>query len=461
MSSQPSCTPPIEADGLDWPRRLWAALTLLVGIAVTVLDASMANVALPSIARSLSVDASQVVWVVMAYNLVIVVSLLPLSAMAERVGFRRMYVAGMVLLMLASVGAAFSNSLVTLIVARVFQGLASSMLMCLFGGLVRNIYPLAKLSQGISLNAVTVGVMAVLGPSLGAFILELASWPWIFLVIVPLCMASLFGVRFLPEVPRASERFDWTACLLSMVVFGLSLIGLDILVKFPLWALACFALVAVTGTLLLRRSLLQTAPLLPVDLLRRVPVAYAVGASFFSFAAQMSAFVSLPFYFQSVRSFSYADVGMLLGAWAVGVAGMAPMSSWLLRYFSIATLCAVGAGCMALGVGTVLVLPLGGSFAWLTVAMLLGGIGFGFFQTPNNRALLTGAPRHRSGAAGGLQSITRVFGQGFGTALVSVVFTLAAAFGPTAGVLVSIVCALVATAINIHRAFNPARDAAS
>lgn len=446
---------------MGWPRRLWAGLTLLVAISVTVLDASMANVALPSIARSLSVEAGQVVWVVMAYNLVVVVSLLPLSAMAERVGFRRMYVAGMALLALASVGAAFSNSLTTLIVARVFQGLASSMLMCLFGGLVRNIYPLAKLGLGIGLNAVTVGFMSVLGPSMGAFILELASWSWVFLVVVPFCVVSLTGVRFLPEVPRASERFDWTACLLSMVVFGLSLIGLDILVKFPQWALACFVLVILSGIVLLRRSVQQTAPLLPVDLLRRVPVAYAVGASFFTFAAQMSAFVALPFYFQRVLNYSYADVGILLGFWAVGVVSMAPLAGILLRYFSIATLCFVGSGGMALGMTVVLFLPLDSAFAWLCTAMLVGGLGFGFFQTPNNRALLAGAPRHRSGAAGGLQSITRVFGQGFGTALVSVVFTLSAAFGPAAGVLVSITCALIATGINIHRTFNPAPDAAA
>lgn len=459
MSVAPTLPSSPDTDGLEQPRRFWAAVTLLLAIAVTVLDSSMANVALPSIARSLGVDPAQVVWVVMAYNLVVVVSLLPLSAVAERIGFKRMYAAGMILLMISSAAAAFSSSLTFLILARVFQGLASSMLMCLSGGLVRNIYPLRKLSQGISFNAITVGVTAVLGPSLGAFILQLASWPWIFWVVIPFGALSLLGVRYLPDVPRSSnERFDWIACGLSVLVFGLSLIGLDILVKLPGWSLACFVVVGVAGMLLLRRSVQQTAPLLPIDLLRRIPVAYAVGASFFSFAAQMSAFVSLPFYFQSVRHYAYADVGVLLGAWAVGVAVMAPLSSYLIRYFSIATLCAMGAGCMAVGISTVLSLPLSVDFLWLMAAMLLGGIGFGFFQTPNNRALLTGAPKHRSGAAGGLQSITRVFGQGFGTALVSVVFTLAAAFGPTAGVMVAIACAVIATLINIHRFFNPVPD---
>src|SRR3546814_3526654 len=126
-----------------------------------------------------------VVWVVIVYNLIVVVSLLPLSAMAERVGFRRMFAVGLTLFMLASLSSAASVSLTTLIVSRVAQGLGSAMLMCLFGGLVRNIYPLNKLGMGLSLNAMTVGLMSVAGPTLGAFLLQLASWHWIFLINIP------------------------------------------------------------------------------------------------------------------------------------------------------------------------------------------------------------------------------------------------------------------------------------
>jgi DHA2 family multidrug resistance protein-like MFS transporter len=184
-----------------------------------------------------------------------------------------------------------------------------------------------------------------------------------------------------------------------------------------------------------------------------------VGASFFSFSAQMSAFVALPFYFQSVFNHSYSQVGFLLGAWAIGVGAMAPVAGFMSGRFPVAIMCGLGAAGMALGMGTVLALPVTVPFGWLLAAMLLGGVGFGFFQTPNNRALLSGAPRKRSGAAGGLQAITRVLGQGFGTALVSVAFNLSSASGPAAAVGVSIVCALTALAINVRRHLNPAPDA--
>lgn len=449
-----------EVDGLKAPRRYWAALALLLAITVVVLDASMANVALPSIARSLSIDAGQVVWVAMAYNLAVVVSLLPLSGVAERIGFGRMYVLGMVLFMLASIAAALSTSLTSLVIARIGQAIASSMLMGMFGGLVRNIYPMRKLAAGISVNAMTVGLMSVLGPSMGAFILEIASWPWIFWVVIPFCIGSLALVRFLPDVPRVTARFDVLASFLSMLVFGLAILGLDLVVKLPWVSAACFVVVTLTGWALWRRSRAQTAPLVPVDLLRILNIRYAVGASFFSFAAQMAAFVSLPFYFQSVLNYSYSQVGMLLGAWAVGVGAMAPVAGYMSGRFSVALLCALGAGCMAIGMAAVLLLPVTASFEVLLLAMLLGGVGFGFFQTPNNRALLSGAPRHRSGASGALQAITRVLGQGFGTALVSVAFNLTVLYGPSAAVAVSIACAVVAFGINVRRYLIPAPDSA-
>lgn len=445
-------------DGLAQPRRRWAVFTLMLALTVTVLDASMVNVALPEIAQALGIEPSAVVWVVIAYSLVVVASLLPLSAVAERIGFRRMFALGMMLFMVSSVASASAQSITWLILSRMAQGLSASMLMCLFGGLVRNIYPLRRLAMGISLNAMMVGLMSVLGPTIGAFILVGASWPWIFLINVPLCAVSFFGIRHLPELPRSHVRFDWIACLLSVPFFALTIAGLDALVDAPLWALLFLFGAAVSGVFLLRRSRGQVAPIVPIDLLRITPLAFAVGASAFSFSAQMSAFVSLPFYFRHELAYTYAEVGFLLGAWSAGVAVMAPVAGFLSGRFRVAVLCGTGAASMAIGMAWLLLMSKGVLFVWPMIAMLIAGVGFGFFQTPNNRALLTGAPRHRSGAAGALQATTRVFGQSVGTALVGVAFTLSEANGAMIGVSVSIMCALAAMSVNIVRYFSPVAD---
>lgn len=449
-----------SADGLETPRRYWAALTLLLALTITVLDGAMINVALPNIAQSLKIDPASIVWVVIAYNLIVVVSLLPLSAVAERFGFKRVFVCGLSIFCLASGLSAIADSLFSLILARVLQGLGSAMLMCLFGGLTRGIYPLHKLGKGISLNAMTVGFMMVLGPTLGALLLEWVSWRWIFVANIPLCLLGYCGARFLPEPPKQSGGFDWLACLLSVPVFGLSIVGLDSLVKQPAIALTCFLLAGLAAWVLVRRSRTQVAPIVPIDLLRITPIAYAVGASAFSFAAQASAFVVLPFYFQQYHGYGYTDVGLLLGAWSVGMAFMAPVAGVLSDRYSVAILSGLGAAGIAAGLTAVLVLPSYGHFAWLALAMGIAGVGFGFFQTPNNRAMLAGAPLSRSGAAGGMQATTRVFGQSFGTTLVGLSFHLSNTYGAHLGLAVAISCALAAVVINVFRARSPVKDIA-
>ena len=447
----PAAAKPAAADGLPKPRRFWAALTVVVAMSLAVLDSTIANVALPTIATDLRTTPAAAVWIVNAYNLTIVLTLLPFSALAERIGFKRMFAGGLVLFMTASLASALSTSLLMLTVARILQGVGAASLMCLFGGLVRNIYPLALLGRGISVNAMVVGVMSVLGPSVGAAILSVATWQWIFAVNVPVGMLALCGMRALPDVPSIERRFDWASAALSMVVFALFIIGIDHLASDTLRALGMISVAAAAGVVLVRRSSRQQAPLVPVDLLRIRPLAYAVMASGWSFAAQMASFVALPFYFQQTMNRDHIMTGLLLGAWPIGAAFMAPLAGRLSDRHTAAVLSAIGAGSMALGLTWLVLLPASSSNAWIVVGMLLAGIGFGFFQTPNNRAMLSAAPRNRSGAAGGLQATTRVFGQTFGTALVAIGFRLSTDHGPAVALCMAIVCALLALAVNAVR----------
>lgn len=455
--SSSKCATP---DGLPTPRRYWAAGVVLLGISLAVLDSTIANVALPTISVDLNIDPASAVWIVNAYSVSVVVMLLPLSALAERVGFRRMFGLGLGLFTLASLACAMSNSLTTLTLARMFQGVGAASLMCMFGGLMRYIYPLSKLGRGISVNATTVAIMSVLGPTLGSVILSVVDWPWIFAVNVPIGLFGLFLVRFLPDVPRVKTRFDVVSALLCMVVLGVFITGIDNLHADLVRGVGMVAISVLAGILLVRRATRQAAPLVPVDLLRIPPIAYAVAASACTFAAQMSAYVSLPFYFQSVLGRSHLEVGMLMAAWPVGTGLIAPVAGRMSDRFSAATLSGVGAGCMAVGLVWLAVLPHSASNPWIMAGMFVCGLGFGFFQTPNNRSMISSAPRTRSGAIGGVQATTRVFGQSFGTALVATSFGLFPRHGPLVAVTLGAICAGLAVVVNTVR-FTRAGRAAS
>ena len=440
---------PIE--GLPPGRRGMAALALALGLMLAVLDATMINVGLPSIAESLNESASTVVWVVNAYSLTVAMTLLPMAAIGERIGFKRLFRYGLITFVLAALASALAPNLPTLLISRIFQGLGGSAIMCLFGALVRHIYPPSLIGRGIGLNALTVAVSSVMGPSIGSFILSITTWHWIFFFSVPMGLLTLLGVRYLPDVAPLKSRFDWQAAMLSMSTIGLFIVGIDYLMGATWHGIALIAVAGLIGVALVRRSSKQAAPLVPVDLFRIPAMRYALAASASTFAGQMATMVSLPFYLQITLERSQLSVGFLMAGWPAGAAVIALIAGRLSDRYSVALLCALGAGSMALGLLGVVLMPASISDAWLFAAMLLSGIGFGFFQTPNNRVLIGSAPRHRAGALGGLQATTRVFSQTFGAAIVSLVFGLGLSSGPMLGLVVAIFFSLIAVTVNIVR----------
>jgi len=448
--SAPHTTAP-PPDGLPTPQRYWAAMTVLVSIGMSVLDASMANVALPTIASEMGVSASSVVWVLNAYGLTVLVLLLPMSSVGERIGFKRLLKYGLTLFVLAAVGSALSQSLPMLIVFRVLQGVGAAAVMCLFGALVRHIYPVKLMAKGIGINAMMVGVTSALGPTLGALILSVASWHWIFAFNLPLSLLAFYGLRYLPDPATTQNKFDWIAALLTVISIGLLVIGINYLVVRPMESLLAIVVGLLTGVVLIRRSSLQAAPLVPVDLFRISTMRFAVAASACTFAAQMSTFVALPFYLQQVMGRSLISVGFLMTGWPAGAAIMAGLAGFFTDRYPVSVLCGLGALTMGLGMGFVILAPSSLSDFWFLLALFCSGCGFGFFQTPNNRVLIISAPRHRSGAVGGLQATTRVLGQTFGAAIVASTFSLSKSSGPLLGMVVGMAFASLAVVINVVR----------
>ena len=164
-----------ETDGLTGASRTAAAVTIALGLVMAVLDGSIANLALPTLAGEFGVSAASSIWVVNAYQLAVTVSLLPLAALGEIVGYRKVYLVGMALFTLASLGCALSDSLPTLVAARVAQGFGAAGMLSVNSALVRFIYPRALLGQGFGVNVMVGSVSSATGPSVAAAILSVAG----------------------------------------------------------------------------------------------------------------------------------------------------------------------------------------------------------------------------------------------------------------------------------------------
>lgn len=302
-------------DGLAIPQRYWAIGTIALGLIMAVLDGAIANVALPTIARDLQASPASSIWVVNAYQLAVTVSLLPLAALGDIVGYRRVYQAGLVVFTVASLLCARSDSLTTLALARVAQGFGASGIMSVNTALIRFIHPRRMLGTAMGINALMVAVSSAVGPTVASGILSVAPWQWLFYVNVPTGVVALaLGLRTLPATVRASHRFDVISALLNAVALGSLIVAVDGIGQGESRGLVAAeaAVAVVAGWLLVRRQLSRAAPLLPVDLLRIPIFALSIATSICSFAAQTLAYVSLPFYLQDALGRSQVETGLLM-----------------------------------------------------------------------------------------------------------------------------------------------------
>ncbi len=423
----------IPHDGLPAGSRIWAVLTTMIGVGMASLDTSIANTALPSIAADVHATPAGSIWVVNAYQLALVATLLPFGALGEILGYRRVYAVGLAVFTAASLVCALSWSLPTLTAARVLQGLGASGMMSVNTALVRFIFPKRMLGRGLGINAMTVAVLTALGPTVAAGILSVAAWPLLFAVNVPFgVVAVVLALRVLPETPRAARRFDWASGVLNAAAFGLLVFGIGEIAhsasRFVVLLVLAGAVAA--GAALVRRQRRLSAPMLPLDLYRRPMFALSSLTSMCSFAAQGLAYVSLPFLFQTVMGHSAVETGLLLTPWPVMTALMAPIAGPLSDRFPPALLGGAGLAVLCAGLAMMAALPADASTAGICWRLAVCGTGFGFFQSPNLRAIMSSAPPERSGGASGTVATSRLLGQSLGAALVALCFGLSGQHGP-------------------------------
>lgn len=425
-------------------------------IAMAVLDGSITNIALPSIASDLHIQPAQSILVVNAYQLAITISLLPLASLGDIYGYRRVYGWGVTIFTVASLACALSASLPMLAIARVIQGFGAAGLMSVNTALVRFIFPRAELGRGMGINGLVVSVSAAAGPSLAAAILTVAPWPYLFFINVPIGIAAIAMIRTLPATPLATHRFDWRSACLNAAMFGLFIAGVDGIghgQSAPL-VMAELAAAAAIGVVFVRSQFGMRAPILPVELFAIPAFSLSVLTSVCSFVAASMAFVSMPFLFEA-GGLSTVDTGLLITPWPVTAAIMAPIAGRLSDRIPAGKL--GGLGLLVLGLGLFAVANIPANPAWWNVAwrMAMCGGGFALFQAPNNRLLIASTPRARSGAGSGVLSSARLLGQTLGAALVAVTFGFTEAAGVGEGahlaIMVGSAAALVAMAVSLLR----------
>ena len=414
-------------DGLPTPRRYFAILAVASGTALAVIDGSIATVALPTISRDLGVAPAAAVLVVTIYQLVLVMTLLPFSALGSRIGLRRLYQYGQTTFLISTILCFFVKSLGFLLVVRAVQALGAGAALSVSSGLIRSIYPARQLGRGLGINTVVVSSASAIAPTLGGLILSVASWPWIFAAAAPLALISLLiGRQALPHPEPHAEPYDVYGALLCASTFGLVISGLEGMVQGAsvTLSLGIVAAGAAVATVFVRRELSSPLPILPVDLLAKPLVALSALGGLTVFVASMTALLSLPFRLQQHYGFSPEEVGAVISPWPIAAMLFAPLAGTLSDRYPAGILGGIGMTIATLALLLLAFLPEHVSHLDVAWRMALCGIGFGLFLAPNSRVIVQSAPRVRAASAGGLLSTARLTGQTLGATLLAALLAL-------------------------------------
>lgn len=396
-------------------RRRLAFSALILATIIAVLDISAVNLALPSIAADLGLSIEQALWLSKANLLVCAITILPCAALADLIGHRRMLSIGLITFAATSIGTALASDLGLLIALRALQGLAGAIIMCSTLVLMREIFPPTMLGAALGINALFVAVATTTGPMLSGVILSFVSWRWVFVTSPVLALFAFTFCRiYLPEKRSEAGHFDLTGMVLLASCATILLVWHLYPTIAWLGGLGVFA-----ALLFVQQQRLTRCPFLPLILFHDLRFSCALTASVIAFIGQSSVFIALPLVLQQNNGFTPVEAAALLLPWPLLTAIIGPWAGKYSDQCNPRILASVGIAILASGLAALALLdphPAPLQIAWRMAAC---GVGFGLFQSPNNREILTNVLPGHAARAAALLSTARLLGQALGAAFVA------------------------------------------
>jgi EmrB/QacA subfamily drug resistance transporter len=420
---------------LNFTRRRWSALALIVTAQfMVILDVAIVNVALPSIKSDLGFSEANLPWVISAYAILFGGTLLLGGRLADLLGRRRLFIAGLLLFAASSLLAGFSWSAGSLIAFRGVQGLggallapaALSLLMTTFAeGRERNV--------ALGIYGAASGSGAAAGVLAGGLLTSYLSWSWIFFINVPVGIAAALLAPVLLQESRADlghRHFDLAGATtvtagLMLLVYALTRATAD-----GWGSTSTLALLAGSAALLVAFVVIERMsrwPLLPLRIFRSRTLSVANGAIGIIGAVAFSEFFLLTLYLQDVLHYSAVQTGVAFVAFALTVVVASNLAQFVVNRFGVRATLTAGLLLTALSVALLAGLPVDGHYFWdLFPGFVLGGAGMGLSFVPVTIAGLAGVERSDAGVASGLINTSRQIGGAIGIAAASAIAESAA-----------------------------------
>ena len=410
----------------------WAFVALAIGLFTSVADLGSVTVALPTIANHFQTDLPTTQWVVIGYTLTISAFLLPMGRLADIAGRKTIYILGFLIFVAGALAAGMSPNIVTLIIAKVVQGVGAAMTQGTSMAMIIASFPSQERGKALGLQMSIVGAGGVAGPAIGGLIVGELGWHWVFFgtaimgVVATIAALVIIDPKRIGQTPGVRVRFDWAGAIIStaaLVVFLQAMTWAPMLGYGSPLIVAGFAGFVALLTAFVVHELRTPSPMMDVRLFKRRLFTLGVLASYLNFLGMQSVRFLMPFYLQAVLGLSPTQVGLVIVPGAVGMMVIGPLSGrfsdrfgW--RWFTMGGLLTSITGLLILST-----LRPDSHLAIAMCGMVLQSAGIGMFNAPNNSSILSAVESTKYGVISGFLNLVRNSGNLCSLAIATAIVT--------------------------------------
>lgn len=408
----------------DYSRKWWIISSVAMGVFLATIDGSIVNIALPSLVIELNEPLAVVQWVVLAYLLVVTTLMLSVGRLADMIGRKRLYLAGISIFTVGSLLCGLSPNVYWLIGFRVLQGLGAAMTQALGTAIVTDAFPSQERGKALGIIGGIVSIGVIAGPTLGGFILGTLTWHWLFFVNLPVgVLGVILSTKFIPtDHAGTTQRFDFNgaaAMFFTLIAFLLALtVGQNDSFSNPL-VLVLFALAIIGLVVFIRIEQTTPAPMIDLSLFKLGLMTSNLITGSLTFIASAGSVLLIPFYLQNMRGFSPEKAGLMMSIIPMASGMIAPIAGALSDRLGSRKILTTGLAIQILGYFLISGVTINTTVIEYILRTFPLGIGIGLFQAPNNSVIMGSAPKKQLGVVSGLLSLTRTLGQTTGIAILT------------------------------------------
>ncbi|HTN73312.1 MAG TPA: MFS transporter [Methylomirabilota bacterium] len=410
-------------------RQTLILLNVCVGQFIVGLDQRALLVALPTLTQTFNTSLTTIQWVLLIYDLTLIGLVITVGRLGDLFGRRRFYAGGFLFFVLASALCGAAQSAGQIILFRGLQAMGGAMISANGRAIASVAFPSSQRGKAMGFASMAFHIGFLTGPTLGGFLIDTVGWRWIFYLNLPVGIwGAYLAWKLLEESKEKIEGIsvDFPGAILLMIAYSLFLYAMNQLPhvgwKDPT-VVQTMALSAAAFALFVFVELRARMPILSFSLFRNRLFTASMFSLFFITSTQSAISFLMPFYLQSILHFSPSQMGWIIIAGSVVIVIFAPVAGWLSDRVGSRLLCTVGSGLIVIAQFFIASLGLDSSIPRIIFPLMLSGLGWAFFNSPNQSAILGSVPRDKLGTASGMNTTTARTGGAMGVALSATLFT--------------------------------------